>query len=140
MIQTYVRIALICFILAPVSTQSQSTGACKKSDQTSSGLIVELRDWVTTSDPERIQDRDSVFKIPVVNPAEISVVTEERICRKAILGYSRLSGGRRPTSLYVIRMGKKHFAVYDPSDKAGDMMTVHIMNRKFASIGGWTGP
>jgi hypothetical protein len=75
-----------------------------------------------------------------VTAGEIAIVTENRTCRKAIDGYSKLAGGRQPVSLYVIKMGKKYFAVHDPTDKAGDMMTVHIMNRKFVSIGGWTGP
>jgi hypothetical protein len=122
------------------SLQSQVAASCRPPDEKSSGIIAELRDWVTTNDLERIKERDRIFKIPVVNPAEISVVVNDRICKKAIEGYSKLPGGMRPARLYVIRMGSKYFAVHDPTDKAGDMMTVHIMDRKFKSIGGWTGP
>jgi hypothetical protein len=139
--QRLARLALIglTVVLAP-PLRAQAPGVCKKADDTTSGIIAELRDWVTTTDPERMMERDSIFKVPVVNVKEISVVTNERICRRASEGYSKLSGGTRPASLYVIRIGPNYFAVYDPLDKAGDMMTVHIMNRQFVSIGGWTGP
>lgn len=127
-------------VVVALPLRSQAPTACKKADDTTSGIIAELRNWVTTTDPERIQDRDSIFKVPVVNVSEISIVTDERICKRAIDGYSKLPGGLRPASLYVIRMGPNYFAAHDPLDKAGDMMTVHIMNRQFISIGGWTGP
>jgi hypothetical protein len=139
--QRLARLALIGFPVVVASpVRAQGPGACKNADDTASGIIAELRDWVTTTDTERIRDRDSIFKVPVVNVKEISIVKDERICRRAIDGYSKLPGGTRPASLYVIRMGPKYFAVHDPLDKAGDKMTVHIMNRKFVSIGGWTGP
>ncbi len=140
-LEIFRRITLIWLIFAvAMPLQSQTAAACRQSDQTSAGIIGELRNWVTTTDAERISDRDSVFKIPVVPAAEIAIVMDDRICKKAIDGYSKLPGAMRPASLYVIKMGKKYFAVYNPLDKAGDMMTVHIMNRKFVSIGGWTGP
>ena len=126
-------------VLAP-SLQSQVATSCRSADAKSSGIIAELRDWVTTNDLQRIKERDRIFKIPVVNPVQIFVVVDDRICKNAIKGYSKLPGGMRPASLYVIRMGSKYFAVHDPTDKAGDMMTVHIMDRRFKSIGGWTGP
>lgn len=139
--QVLLRITLmgLMFVVA-LPLRSQTAKACRKSDQASAGIISELRNWVTTTDLERIRDRDSVYMIPVVSAAEIAIVTDDRTCKRAIDGYSKLPGGMRPVSLYVIKMGKEYFAVYDPLDKAGDMMTVHIMDRKFVSVGGWTGP
>lgn len=131
------------FALAGVvvpSLHSQVAASCRPPDEKSAGIIAELREWVTTTELERIKDRDKIFKIPVVDPAQISVVTSNQTCRRAIDGYSKLPGGRRPESLYVIKMGSKYFAVHDSADSAGNMMTVHIMDRKFKLIGGWTGP
>ena len=70
---------------------------------------------------------------------KVTLVTDERVCAKAIQGYAAMPGGRIPASLYVIKMGTKFFAIHDPTDLAGDMETVHIMDSKFVSVGGWTG-
>lgn len=130
---------LTCAALHATPASAQGSPKCRAADDTSANIIGDLKNWITTSDPERIAARDSVFKIPVVGLSQISVVTDERICTKVIQGYAAMTGGYTPASVYVIKMGTKHYAVHDPADKADQHSTVHIFDSKYKSIGGWTG-
>jgi len=130
---------LMCAALVSVPAAAQHSPKCRPADDTSENIIGDLKNWITTTDPERIVARDSVFKIPVVNLSQISVVTDERICAKVIQGYATMAGGYTPSSVYVIKMGTKFHAAYDPSGKADQHSIVHIFDSKYQSIGGWTG-
>jgi len=127
------------FSLPVVTAAAQGSPKCRPANDTSENIIGDLKNWITTSDPERIAARDSVFKIPVVSLSQISVVTDERICAKVIQGYAAMTGGYTPASVYVIKMGTKHYAAHDPARKAEQHSIVHIFDAKYQSIGGWTG-
>ena len=135
----YVLVITSTLLVANFVT-AQDLRSCNQPDETSAGLIMELSDWMTTRDPDDIRLRDNTFKIPVVKPKEIVVVTDETVCKHAIDALAKLPHASRPMKVYVIRMGPKYFAVHDPTDKTGEMVTVRIMDRRFHFIGGWTGP
>lgn len=126
-------------LVAPASTLSSQNTKCRPADAMSDRLIVELRNWMTTTDPERVADRDNVYKIPVVGTNQIALVTDERICGKLIQAYAALSGTYTPASIYVIKMGNKNYTVLDPTDLAGDFRTVMIFDSRYVRVGGWTG-
>ena len=96
--------------------------------------------WMTTTDPQRQADRDTAYKIPVVTVSSIALVTDERICGKLISAYAAIPGKNyTPANLYVVALGNKFFAVYDPADLAGDFRTVMIFDSRYVLTGGWTG-
>ena len=131
-------VLLASFILAlPVESQVKK---CHIADDVSAGLVFELKDWATTADTTRVRLRNTVYKLPTgIDSNAIALVTNERICGKAITGYAAASGGYAPTTLYVIKLGQKGYAVLDPTDNAGDFETVMFFDMKYQRVGGWTG-
>lgn len=127
-------------IVASSSALSAQTVKCRPADASSARLIAELKLWMTTTDLQRQADRDTAYKIPVVSVSSIALVTDERVCGKLITSYAAIPGKNyTPTSLYVIGLGNKFFAVYDPADLAGDFRTVMIFDSRYVLTGGWTG-
>ena len=131
--------ACASFMFAPERLSGQAHTKCRPADATTSNVIGDLERWITSTEPDDILARDSVFRIPVVDLDQISVVTDEGVCAKAINGYAALAGNRTPKSLYVIRMGPDFFALHDPTILAGDLSIVIITDSEFRPIGGWTG-
>ena len=132
-------VAVLLPSLFSVQSEAQST-KCRPADAASGRLIAQLEDWMTTTDPERQADRDTAYKIPLVSVTSIAVVTDERICGKIISAYAAIPGKNyTPVNLYVISLGTKFFAVFDPADLAGDFRTVMIFDSRYTITGGWTG-
>lgn len=139
-IATAFRFAL-AFVLALDASQAaaQTTPKCRPADAHTANLISHLVYRISATDPRDTRLRDSVYKIPVVASSQITVVNDERVCGKLIEAYSRDAEGRVPVSLYVIKLGTKHYAVMDPGDKAGEFSIVLIYNSKYVRVGGMTG-
>lgn len=134
-------IVLILFIIGvPASTRAQPNLKCRAADDTTLGLIAELKAWAATTDPERISQRDNIFHVPVVDARSLSVVTDEKVCAKIIAGYSAFPKlAYTPTRVYVVKLGSKGYAAYDPEKIGGEFTAVHIFSTKFVRIGGWVG-
>lgn len=137
------RIVLVAAILASVATgqsaMAQSVQRCRAPDNDSARLITELKAWMATTDAERIADRDTLYKIPVVNASQITLVTDEATCLKAANAYGTQPGSTSPARVYVVKLASKGFAVYDPDQPAGEYRVVMILTTKFVVSGGWTG-
>src|SRR6266508_6031669 len=117
--------ALVMLTTSPRASAQESL-KCRAADQTSAGLITQLTNWVTTTDPERIADRDTLFHVPVVPVSQITLVTDEKICVKVIATYAALPGGYTPPTVYVVKMGSKNYVGYDPTYKAGEYSIVFV--------------
>jgi hypothetical protein len=130
---------LLALSVAAGPVLGQGSTKCHPADDNSAGLIARLKDWVTTTDPERVDQRTNIFKIPVVDPKFIVLSTDEKICAKLVQAYAGVSGGYVPASIYVVKMGPKYYAVLDPTDPAGEFNTVMIFDSKLLRTGGWTG-
>jgi hypothetical protein len=126
-------------LTAAVPASGQATSKCRPADATSANLITALKKWVTTTNSKRIFERDNYFHVPVVSVSQISLVTDERTCGKAIQAYSAMPSGYTPASLTVVKLGNKGFATIDPLNKAGQFAVVFIFDTKWVDIGGWTG-
>jgi hypothetical protein len=143
---TRIRLATAAtLVLLLVSTangaEAQTIKKCRAADQTTASIIAQLKQWVSTKNPERMAQRDTIFHIPVVDPKTITLVTDETMCGKVITAYSKLSGGGAytPARLYVFKHGSKGFVGYDPDRGIGEYGSVIIFNTKFVRIGGWAG-
>jgi len=132
-------VATLAFVIMSSSVSAQ-TNKCRAADAASGRLVNELKDWMTTTDPEKQADRDTAYKIPVVSVSSIALISDERICGKIISAYAAIPGKNyTPANLYVIALGNKYYAVYDPADLAGDFRTIMIFDSRYSIIGGWTG-
>ncbi len=129
----------IALALLAESVEAQAGPKCRGADVTSASLIQELKNKVSETDPALVYARDNIFRVPVVPVSQITLVTDERICGKLVEAYSRDAAGWSPVSLYVVRMGTKHFAVLDPNHKAGEFAIVKVFDSKYQPVGGWTG-
>ncbi|HUF65997.1 MAG TPA: hypothetical protein VMM17_08470 [Gemmatimonadaceae bacterium] len=137
-ISAYAALGLALTIGMP-EAGAQSTSKCRPADWRSDGIISHLKYRISATDPRDIRLRDSVYRIPVVPPNQITVVTDERICAKLVDAYSRGASGWVPVNLYVIKLGDNHYAVMDPEHKAGGFSMVMIYDSKYVRVGGWTG-
>lgn len=122
-----------CAAFGPLVASGQS--ACLAAAPRSNLLIGELKQWMETTDPERIAHRDTLFMIPQVNMADITLVSDATICAKVVAKYPE----PRPAQVFVIRLGNKGYASLDPTGLTGEYENVHIFDRKFKRVGGWTG-
>jgi hypothetical protein len=132
------RNAAATFAIAPQAA-AQSVRRCRAADNTSERLIVEVKSRIAATDSEQAADRDTLFKIPVVDVDQISLVTDETTCLRAASAYGSQPGSTAPTRVYVVKLGSKGYAVLDPDQPAGEYRIVMILSTKFAVIGGWTG-
>ena len=116
-------LAILTFV-AGARSPFPPNGSCARADAESGRLVSAVTRWSA--------DGDSVFNIPPVDSAEIQVETDESVCAKLIEAYSKLPGEvDTPASLYVVKLGKAHFAVFDPNDMSGSSRTVMVFDQGF---------
>lgn len=112
---------------------------CGPANDTSAALLTDLKGWMTTENPNKVVLRDRVFRIPVVAESELSLVSDEKICRKVVEAYERLPEfAYTPARVYVIKLGASGYVSYDPDKKGGEFVSVHIFDRDYAHSGGWS--
>lgn len=132
--------AVIAMPATAAHVHAQAPLKCRPADATSAGIIAELKQWVTTTNPDYISQRDNIFHVPVVSVNSMTVVTDEKVCGKVIQAYGTFpTHPYVPTRLYVIKLGSKGYGGYDPDRKGGEFTAVHIFSTKFVRIGGWVG-
>jgi hypothetical protein len=118
----------------------QAPTKCRPADSYTEMLIGTFKAEVTSTDPLVVSLRDSVYRIPVVPPGEITLVTDEKVCAEIIQAYSNLKhGAYTPARVYVIKLGSKGHAALNPDRKAGEFSILHIFNTKYEDVGGWVG-
>lgn len=126
--------------LLSTAVNAHAQGAqCGPANDTSTAVITDLKRWMTTENPDRVALRDRVFHIPVVSESQVSLVADERICRKVVEAYENLREfAYTPARVYVIRIGDVGFAGYDPDRKGGEFVAVHLFDSEYSHIGGWS--
>jgi hypothetical protein len=132
-------LVLLLFIGAPVNAQ-----ACRPADDVSRSLIAYLKAVVVTSDSAERVARDSIYKIPVVSPSSITLVTTARTCSDAAqaLRNAEVVKNPNPRSVTVVAVGGKYYAVEDPTWLVGErqMRTVRMFDSRWKPVGGFSGP
>ena len=118
---------------------AQTAKKCRAADANSANLITELTLMVTSTDSETVADRTNIYHVPVVSASQIALVTDEKVCAKVVLAIAALPAKKTPVNLYVVKMGSKGYAAWDPTAVAGEYRTIHIFDTKYVRVGGWTG-
>jgi hypothetical protein len=129
---------LLAILTLSHGASGQTLKKCRAADTQSLALIRELQEWMTTTDPQKIASRDTVFHLPVVSSSQVVLVTDEKLCAKVVQAYAGYPA-YTPVNLYVVKLGSKGYVGYDPDRKGGEFTAVHIFNTKFVRIGGWAG-
>jgi hypothetical protein len=129
---------------AQVTPQAAPASMCLPADEKSALLITVLRNWVTTTDPQKIADRDQIFHIPVVPPPTIALVTDKTICAKGSKAYATRVKSPVAGPVYVIQMGSGNsvwYLVHDPTPapSGGEFNSFIVFDKRWNRYGGWSG-
>ena len=144
------RIAGLCaaalILLAAGEAKAQS---CLPLDDHSAFVIADLKLLVSsTEDREGFQRRD--LKIPVVDSASISLVTNTRVCDKVVATFRTSVAANWPppipTALYVVKAGPVHIGAHVvPSPRAvpgivrtGPSYVVMVVDSKYRFLSSYS--
>ena len=132
-------VAMLLLTVAPVDAQT-----CRPADDVSRSLIAYLKAVVVTTDSAERVARDSIYKIPVVSPSSITLITSARTCSEAAqaLTNAEVVKNTNPRSVTVVAVGSKYYAVEDPTWLVGErqLRTVRIFDARWKPVGGFSGP
>jgi hypothetical protein len=112
------------------------SSACRPADSTSASMVAWLTAVVTGTDSAAVEQRTQM-KLPKVAASQITYVTDENVCSKALSPYnanSTMSGNgvSVPPSgqLYVVKVGTVYVA-RDPAKTAGEFVINVTLDSKF---------
>jgi hypothetical protein len=98
--------------------RAQST-VCRPADDVSAGIIQSLSYSLLKTDSISIALRQSLNLPQLSSASQISLVTNEKTCQRAVSALNQAEGssvsGRR---VYLIQLGNSRYAVYDPTELA----------------------
>jgi len=116
----------------PGDVHGQGTSACRPADSTTVRLVQWLSSIVTGTDAAAVQQRNQM-KLPVVPASQITYVTDNKVCSKAISPYNANSGmgSVAPSGkLYVIQVGTV-YVTNDPVKTAGEFTIFVTLDSRF---------
>ena len=97
--------------------------------------------WRTLSEDPDLESDDRLasflrdtLEIRVERIEEVELVTEARLCREAIAKMEELaSGDSTDTQIYLFRVGRRHFAAWNPEDiySGADCTTLTFLDHQF---------
>lgn len=130
------RFILTALIVSLSATAADAqTSSCRAVDDHSNVMLGALRTLVTTTDPIRMQIRDTLGLSPTA-PANVVVELDKRICDKIVAGMnSQLRTVGLARRLYVIKVGTD-YAASDPDHLSGEWMPVVTFDKtgKFKGV------
>ena len=121
------------------TANGQASAKCRAADGRSASMISDIKRYLAATDPKMIHNRDNVMHLPVVSSSQVSLVTDEKVCAKAVQAYGTVPNAYTPTKLFVVKMGNKGYVTYDPDRKAGEFSVVFVFDTKYVRTGGWVG-
>ena len=128
-------------LAAPISrAAAQTTSACLPADSIDTGLVDQLAQWATETDPERRADRDTLYKVPVVPVSDLTIVMDAKVCTSAAQAHGPRPGESALPRVYVVKIGRSGYAVLDPILGGARTQAVRIFDTIWRRIGGWVGP
>jgi hypothetical protein len=132
-------VSAVCVAVSASGLEAQTTKKCRAADSLSANLINQLTVIATSTDSETVADRNNIYHVPALSANQITLVTDEKVCTKLVSAVALLPAKRTPVNLYVVKLGSKGYAAWDPTEMAGEYRIVFIFDTKYAKVGGWTG-
>jgi hypothetical protein len=124
---------LVCIVSLILLTMAAQGAApiCRPSDFLVTRTVAHLQQLVTSTDPTDKAVRDSL-RITATRASDISYVTDERTCGKALPAYNTaMSTPSAVRQLYVYKIGRD-FAVEDPTvGQDSHYRGLHIFDSKW---------
>ena len=132
---------ILCGLMlaSSVSRIDAQATKCRAADSLSANLINQLTLIATSTDSETVADRTTIYHVPALTASQITLVTDEKVCGKVIIAVAALPAKPTPANLYVVKLGSKGYAAWDPAELAGEYRIVFIFDTKYVKVGGWTG-
>lgn len=130
----YIARILVLGAASMLPTGSLTAQSCRPADDRSEFMLNTLKNMMVTTDGHVRASRD--FEgIPAVDSADVVLVTDERICDKALRAYNEgvPSGVQGSTSVYVVQVGDA-YVVLDPTRMAGEWAIEMVMDSHFNVI------
>ena len=142
MTRRFLPIAVAIFALGFGSSRAAGqASACRPADPVSDRIIRWVTHIVTGTDAGSAQQR-SQMALPQVGASQITYVTDNRVCSKALNPYNANStmqdaatGAPVPPSgqIYVIQVGSV-YVVTDPVKQAGEFRIYVTLDRKYSVL------
>ena len=109
-----VAIALAAFGVSPTHAQT-GTSACRGPDSTSAAFVAAVRRYMGTSEAPIAAARAGIGLVNI-DPAQVTLVTDTRVCQKAARAYAAKvsgTGSGLTNRVYVVKAGPR-YVVLDP--------------------------
>ena len=118
--------------LAPVEAQT----TCRAADSYSTSVINKIKNLVTSTHPNVVAT-GIALQLPVVATSKITLVTDSKVCTKALAAYNAVLGSRgtgptTSTQVAVVKVGTNRFVVADPSQTGGEWIYQMVMDNRYA--------
>lgn len=118
--------------LAAVPVSAQQASKCAPPDDVSRYMLNKLKSLMQATSGSRALSRERA-RIPVVDTATITLVTDKTTCSKAEQAYTTALSGNTSTpsgKVHVVRVGTV-FVVVDPGRKGGGYYAELVMDNRF---------
>jgi len=134
---TIVVFVVCCASLAPPTAASSQTPVCKTAADTSARLVAEIKAIMTPTNTFRLH-----AKVPVTPLSEISLITDENTCIRALEGLNAYIFSTSPNPpnplpeypVYVLRVGS-YFGVFDPEQRLGEWHIIEFFDSLWNHVG-----
>jgi hypothetical protein len=127
----YLARMLVLGVASTLVAGALTAQSCRPMDDRGKFMLNALKNLMVTTDGHVAASRD-FERIPVVDSASVVLVTDTRICDKALKAYNTgiPKGAQGSTSVYVVKVGTV-YVVLDPTRMAGEWAVEMVMDSRF---------
>jgi hypothetical protein len=124
-------------LLLAAPTVSRAQCLTDTNDVSVGNLLGYVRMMMTNPDAHLIYTRDSLYHLQPVPVTQVTLVSDNRTCKKALTAVNRDPSNanlQRAHNVVVVRAGTS-YVVTDPAVKAGEFGVTDVLDRRFKVIG-----
>ena len=129
-------LALVLAVAAPSATHAQTAAACRPLEEMSAEVRLSLQELVTDTTAWATAAR-ARRGIPVVDTAEVQVVTAGPACDRARAAYlaDRHPDGGGPDRVHLVRVGPRWVVWAPPMEANWHYIGVLVLSERFEIVG-----
>jgi hypothetical protein len=129
---------LLVTVLLAFASGAEAQNVCLPADELGLGKLNHIQRVAEGSDSVSIATR-SAFQLPAAKASQVSLVIDERICKKVAASYyAALGKSSTGRALYVIKIGSS-FVASDPTEVAGEWSIAMTLDRHYNVLVRFTG-